>query len=820
MPLVPIGKAPAAGSTHVTSLKLARKLTSKFHRLLNEEATLHGAPGVNVALPTMSTTEREERLAAIEGEMGAMGGREAYQEASALATKNFRSSRFVFKKLVGYGMQPRRGEPKLKVLEIGAVNAQLVVCPWMAVRAIDITSRDPKHIEEKDFFDIPVLDAVAGEYDVLVNAMVVNCVPDPVKRGEMILRCHDHLKPGGLMFFALPSRCIDMSEFLTRKGFEALMVASGFTIRDDHRTPKISFYILQRTDGIHLDAGGGEVSVPAWTSTVSNVKKSGKKGSPAPAVAAAHAAPLHTVASVFFAGTGRAAPEPLASNTTATADSTGTAASVVASSAAPSGAASLSRSGGGGGGKKGTNVMGGEGKRARYDDGEADAGAAGADADDESVDEDTDGEEDTDDDAGSEGGETAGKAAGTALSGVKRKREHISGSGSGSGSGAGTVPSVGAEGLAKLHAQFKRATALYRRCHTATPSTAATTTTASGSTPSSGSGGEWCPLLFSRSAEDYKALRWMTPPPKPLPKSELPVTGFTRTDFCICVPEEWVIRSSTPHVAKPATASASDGAIAADGGAGRKRKREKEAGASEAGTTTPSTADTKATADKSKVTVAAAGGAGASSGVGKSGQAKSGQVKNSEQKAGEDGSKKPHTHPAAAAKPAPVAAKPSPSAAVKPASAATPTPLSAPKASSISTAKPAPAAVSGRASGGSPGAHAKSPSATPAVSTGHAHTGSHGGSEKKQAVATAASKPQQHTAAPASGGSSKPIPHTKPSSSTTITPTATPISAAGTHGVAGGSGSKPSGKPAAAGGSGSAGGSSSGKAAHSTKGTK
>ena len=151
-PLVPLGKRAAGGSLArpVTSLKLARKLTSRFHTLLaQQDAAPAAAPAA----------------AAVEAEIAAMGGREAYQAASALATSAFRSSRFVFKQLVRWGLQPRRGEPPLRVLEIGAVNAQLVVCPWMRVRAIDLLSREAAAVEVKDFFDVPVGSGPPGGAD-------------------------------------------------------------------------------------------------------------------------------------------------------------------------------------------------------------------------------------------------------------------------------------------------------------------------------------------------------------------------------------------------------------------------------------------------------------------------------------------------------------------------------------------------------------------------------------------------------------------------------------------------------------------------------
>ena len=106
-PLVPPGKAPTQAGAPVTSLKLARKLTSKFHALLNEQtAARTGAGDAAFRAPT---------LARIESDMKAMGGREAYQEASALSTAHFRSSRVVFKTCVRLGLQPPKGAPPLKV---------------------------------------------------------------------------------------------------------------------------------------------------------------------------------------------------------------------------------------------------------------------------------------------------------------------------------------------------------------------------------------------------------------------------------------------------------------------------------------------------------------------------------------------------------------------------------------------------------------------------------------------------------------------------------------------------------------------------------
>lgn len=59
------------------------------------------------------------------------------------------------------------GDKRLRLLEVGAINTQLLRCPWLLVRAIDLNSQHPD-IEEMDFFDLlpePV-------YDFVVSSMV------------------------------------------------------------------------------------------------------------------------------------------------------------------------------------------------------------------------------------------------------------------------------------------------------------------------------------------------------------------------------------------------------------------------------------------------------------------------------------------------------------------------------------------------------------------------------------------------------------------------------------------------------------------------
>ena len=129
--------------------------------------------------------EAAEYVTALRAALESLGGRARYQEASMLLTQQHTgSSRWVFQQVTALGLRPGKGGAPLRTLEVGAVNAQLLSCPFLDVTAIDLKSRHPR-IVERDFFDFDC--PPASLFDVLSNAMVINCVPTAQQRGEMLV---------------------------------------------------------------------------------------------------------------------------------------------------------------------------------------------------------------------------------------------------------------------------------------------------------------------------------------------------------------------------------------------------------------------------------------------------------------------------------------------------------------------------------------------------------------------------------------------------------------------------------------------------------
>uniref|UniRef100_A0A7S2WJ27 Uncharacterized protein n=1 Tax=Mucochytrium quahogii TaxID=96639 RepID=A0A7S2WJ27_9STRA len=222
---------PLSGWRPLTSQREARKVTSLFHKYTKELDELKSKfKGKETAEGKTERLELEEKLKGI-------GGRERYQEASMLLTSlNKSSSKWLFQNITKLDLRPKRGEPKLKTLEVGAINTQIVSCPWLDCTAIDLKSRHPQ-VKEMDFFDLPC--PIEKEYDVICNAMVLNCVPEPVSRGDMLLRSLRMLRVGGLFLLVIPRRCVDA---VTKHRLEAVLTKLGLEITNTNDSPKVSFF--------------------------------------------------------------------------------------------------------------------------------------------------------------------------------------------------------------------------------------------------------------------------------------------------------------------------------------------------------------------------------------------------------------------------------------------------------------------------------------------------------------------------------------------------------------------------------------------------
>lgn len=227
------------------SRKKARSVTSEYHEIQNELEIVKNSDDISKEEKKIRRDELEKRLESI-------GGTHAYQLASVISTSHFKTSRWVISTIESLGLRPKAEEKnKVDVLEIGAINTQLHHCKWLNVRAIDINSQHPL-IEEKNFFNLhPEKDL----YDIVVCSMVVNCVADTEKRGEMLCRLKYHIKsqhdssgklsPSAVLL-VLPLRSINSKHVGGIDSFVAFLHGVGLNEDKNLRrlTPKLVFLVL------------------------------------------------------------------------------------------------------------------------------------------------------------------------------------------------------------------------------------------------------------------------------------------------------------------------------------------------------------------------------------------------------------------------------------------------------------------------------------------------------------------------------------------------------------------------------------------------
>lgn len=97
--------------------------------------------------------------------------------------------------------------------------------PWLKVRAIDLRPCLPS-IEQADFLSLQP----AAAFDVVVCAMVLNCVPTAAQRGSMLLKMRRHLQESGHAFIVLPLRCLNNSPYMTAVHFGQALAAVGLKV--------------------------------------------------------------------------------------------------------------------------------------------------------------------------------------------------------------------------------------------------------------------------------------------------------------------------------------------------------------------------------------------------------------------------------------------------------------------------------------------------------------------------------------------------------------------------------------------------------------
>lgn len=208
--------------------------------------------------------------AKLDAEISALGGLDRYQQASLQGQRNDRggdSSRVLLDwfKAIEADLKSISKTPDshLRMLEVGALSTTNACSRsgFFDIERIDLNSQG-EGILQQDFMQRPIPKDDAERFDIISLSLVLNFVPEPKARGDMLLRTLEFLRrpnclrdqmTGGLkpyfpsLFLVLPAPCVSNSRYLDQNKLDAILASLGYEVTRSKTTLKLVYYLLTRT---------------------------------------------------------------------------------------------------------------------------------------------------------------------------------------------------------------------------------------------------------------------------------------------------------------------------------------------------------------------------------------------------------------------------------------------------------------------------------------------------------------------------------------------------------------------------------------------
>lgn len=140
------------------------------------------------------------------------------------------------------------------MLEVGALSEQNA-CSRLGLfdmTRIDLQAQSA-HIQQEDFMERPRPPTDEQRFDIISLSLVLNYVPDPVGRGDMLQRTTDFLRTRSSteksmdffpsLFLVFPAPCITNSRYLTEERLQEIMGSLGYTPLKRKQSSKLLYYL-------------------------------------------------------------------------------------------------------------------------------------------------------------------------------------------------------------------------------------------------------------------------------------------------------------------------------------------------------------------------------------------------------------------------------------------------------------------------------------------------------------------------------------------------------------------------------------------------
>ncbi|KAK4106609.1 hypothetical protein N658DRAFT_512399 [Parathielavia hyrcaniae] len=246
------GRPPILQRPKTISRSATKALINKHHLLQKRKRQ------------TIAKGDKAEE-AAIDAEIEALGGIQSYQEASLQGQRRDRggdSSRVLMQWLEPClsSLSTEGSGHRLRMLEVGALsthNACSKSDRFDIVR-IDLNSQE-EGILQQDFMERPLPRDESERFDIISLSLVLNYVPEPKGRGEMLRRTTQFLRNAGRyigdpqlsanfpsLFLVLPAPCVTNSRYLDEETLAAMMESLGCVKVASKTSQRLVYYLWRR----------------------------------------------------------------------------------------------------------------------------------------------------------------------------------------------------------------------------------------------------------------------------------------------------------------------------------------------------------------------------------------------------------------------------------------------------------------------------------------------------------------------------------------------------------------------------------------------
>jgi 25S rRNA (adenine2142-N1)-methyltransferase len=242
------GRPPIPKERERMSSKQSRTIIRTHHRLQKEHAAAVKKGDIKTADDLSKRIENNGGIkvyqaASKQGQAKTRGG-----DSSKVLVEWLREAKII-------GSNGRTTKEPYRLLEVGALSTENEISKFpktVDVTRIDLNSQGPG-ITQQDFMQRPLPTGYEEQFDIISLSLVLNYVPEPVGRGDMLKRItkflrkplpEDEVQVLPALFLVLPLPCVSNSRYLDEKLLLELMENLGFEMKMKNDTLKLCYYLF------------------------------------------------------------------------------------------------------------------------------------------------------------------------------------------------------------------------------------------------------------------------------------------------------------------------------------------------------------------------------------------------------------------------------------------------------------------------------------------------------------------------------------------------------------------------------------------------